>query len=182
MKDSGALGYALLGLLSGHPRSGYELRKIFASTPMGHYSDSPGSIYPALRRLREKRLIGIVRERHSNPRGRRRFAPTAKGRDALLRWITEPIDRESVTSKMAEIALRFSMTDFVGDRDAVRKLFAQFEEQLASYVIRLREIHATLGGPSSGRLALELGIRLHETYLQWARDALAQTNSHKEIA
>ena len=39
-----SLGYALLGLIHLQPQSGYGLRKVFESTPMGHYSWSPGAI------------------------------------------------------------------------------------------------------------------------------------------
>ena len=46
---------ALLGLLHGEARSGYALRKVFQDTPMLHFSDSPGSIYPALKRLERPR-------------------------------------------------------------------------------------------------------------------------------
>ena len=46
-----ALGYALIGLVQEDPRSGYALRKVFEDTPMGAFSSSPGSIYPALKKL-----------------------------------------------------------------------------------------------------------------------------------
>ena len=39
------LSYALLGLMQMEPRSGYALRKVFETTPLGGYSSSPGSIY-----------------------------------------------------------------------------------------------------------------------------------------
>jgi DNA-binding PadR family transcriptional regulator len=45
------LGYALLGLIRAEPRTGYALRMVFETTPMGSYSSSPGSIYPALKSL-----------------------------------------------------------------------------------------------------------------------------------
>lgn len=182
MADSGALGYALLGLLYPRPLSGYELRKIFATTPMRHYSDSPGSIYPALQKLRRKRLIAIARERAHNPRGRQRFMLTAKGRDALKRWIVQPIDRDMVESGIAEIVLRFSMSDYIDDVGTVRGLFAQFAQQLENYLAYLREVREKLERPSSGRLTMELGIRLYETHLQWATNALVQLDSGKEAA
>jgi Transcriptional regulator PadR-like family len=57
------LGYALMGLLQGKPSSGYELRKLFSSASMRTYSDSPGAIYPALRRLEHQSLIrGTIEE------------------------------------------------------------------------------------------------------------------------
>ena len=47
------LGFALLGLLHQKSASGYDLRKIFASTAMGTFSDSPGAIYPTLTMLED---------------------------------------------------------------------------------------------------------------------------------
>ena len=52
------LGYALLGLVAGEPQTGYALMKTFTTTPMGHYSGSPGAIYPALRRLEGAGQVG----------------------------------------------------------------------------------------------------------------------------
>ncbi|MBX2878146.1 MAG: PadR family transcriptional regulator, partial [Saprospiraceae bacterium] len=46
------LDYAIMGLLIGGPLSGYQIRQIFETSEMGNYSSSPGSIYPALKRLR----------------------------------------------------------------------------------------------------------------------------------
>src|SRR5260370_3518580 len=57
MQEISLLAYALLGLLRQQPRSGYDLRKIFANTPMGTFSDSPGAIYPALQRLEKHGLV-----------------------------------------------------------------------------------------------------------------------------
>jgi len=44
-------------LLWQSPRSGYDLRKFFSATPMMSFSDSPGAIYPALRRLEQRGFI-----------------------------------------------------------------------------------------------------------------------------
>ena len=51
------LSFALLGLIGMEPRSGYKLRKVFETTPLGNYSSSPGSIYPALRALEKAGLV-----------------------------------------------------------------------------------------------------------------------------
>ncbi len=48
------LRLAILGLVAMHPQSGYDLRKIFETTPMGNFSSSPGAIYPALKSLEKK--------------------------------------------------------------------------------------------------------------------------------
>ena len=50
------LEFALLGLVHDHqPCCGYDLRKVFAETPMGSFSDSPG------RRIYSKRSRGSKR-------------------------------------------------------------------------------------------------------------------------
>ena len=51
------LSLAVLGLIQQEPRSGYDLRKIFSTTPMGHFSTSPGAIYPALKRIEKSGWI-----------------------------------------------------------------------------------------------------------------------------
>src|SRR5689334_25154030 len=89
-----ALGYALLGLLNGKPASGYDLRKIFSSTSMRSYSDSPGAIYPALGRLEKQGLIRGTIEKGAGLRRRQVFNVTAKGLAELKKWIVRPITRD----------------------------------------------------------------------------------------
>lgn len=71
--DVSVLGYALLGLLQQQDRSGYDLRKIFSASPMTSFSDSPGSIYPALRRLEQQELVRSRIQERSGLRRRRLF-------------------------------------------------------------------------------------------------------------
>lgn len=54
------LGYVLLCEIRVQPRGGYALRRLFETTPLGIFSSSPGSIYPALRGLETRGLIRAV--------------------------------------------------------------------------------------------------------------------------
>ena len=49
--------HILLGLICTAPSSGYDLKRIFATTPMGLYQPSSGTLYPALRRLEQRGLV-----------------------------------------------------------------------------------------------------------------------------
>ncbi len=49
--------HILLGMICMVPSSGYDLKRIFAVTPMGIYQPSSGALYPALRRLEQKGLV-----------------------------------------------------------------------------------------------------------------------------
>ena len=80
MKTASTLEFALVGLLRQKVQSGYDLRKTFTETAMRHYSDSPGSIYPALKRLQAR---GWIEAEPKDSRGREAFHLSQEGVAAL---------------------------------------------------------------------------------------------------
>lgn len=172
--DTSVLGYALLGLLQQQDRSGYDLRKIFSATPMTSFSDSPGSIYPALRRLEQRGLVRSRIQERSGLRRRRLFHLTPAGVSELKRWQRQPIVRDDVIRGTAELVLRFSFMDgSLGPAESLHFLTA-LKAELAGYIPSLRAFldeHGK-GMPLSGRLALESGINGYECLLNWARNAI----------
>src|SRR5579872_6631577 len=169
-----ALGYALLGLLQ-QPSSGYDLRKVFSSTSLKSYSDSPGAIYPALARLEKAGLIRGTVEEGSGLRRRQVFRLTPKGLSELKQWITRPVTREDLVRGQQEIMLRFAFSETVLSPAASIHLLESLEIALKSYIGALREEFEVLKPmvPASGRLAFECGIRETECLLDWAHYALA---------
>jgi DNA-binding PadR family transcriptional regulator len=170
-----ALGYALLGLLNGKPASGYDLRKIFSSTSMKTYSDSPGAIYPALGRLERRGLIRGTIEEGAGMRRRQVFRVTAKGLSELKQWITRPITCEDMIGGQQEIMLRFAFSEMAIGPAAAVELLRSLEAAIQAYVTAL---HAELKAmpamlPTSGRLAFECGIRGNQALLDWTHYALA---------
>jgi DNA-binding PadR family transcriptional regulator len=168
------LGYALLGLLQ-QPSSGYALRKIFASTAMKTYSDSPGAIYPALRRLEQQGLIRGSIEESSGLRRRQVFRLTRTGSTALKKWINRPLVRPDVIRGLDEVMLRFAFSEQAVGAPGSVKLLKSLSTELRSYIPELRE-QLTVNKsamPTSGRLALESGLRSYECLLEWTKYALA---------
>jgi DNA-binding PadR family transcriptional regulator len=173
--DVSLLGYAVLGLLAQKESSGYDVRKTFALTPMQSFSDSPGAIYPALKRLEKGGLIRGTVERGSGLRQRKVFRLTAAGTDALKLWLRKPPTRDDVIRALDEMTLRFGFIDvFLGPDDS-RRFLEALERELTSYIPELREYLAVHQArlPLSARLALESGIRRYEAHLRWAQDARA---------
>ncbi len=176
VKDSAnsTLAFALLGLIGQEPRSGYDLRKSFSSTPMICFSDSPGAIYPALHRLEQRGLVrGHVSE-GSGLRRRRVFEMTARGRAEFRRWQTQPVMRNDVVRNLDALMLRFALMDQFARKGAALRFLKAFHKELAAFIPSLRMYlksnreHMT----QSGRLALESGIQNYETQLRWAKDAM----------
>ena len=177
------LGCALLGLLQQRPSSGYDLRKIFSTTAMTTYSDSPGAIYPALQRLQQRGFIRGSIESGSGMRRRQVFRLTAQGTAELRKWITRPVLRADVIRGLDEVMLRFAFSEQAVGPSASVRILESLQAELASYI---PDLHAQLGTgkatmPTSGRLAFESGIQGYECLLRWTKDAL-ETYALKNIA
>ena len=169
------LSYALLGLIWQKPSSGYDLRKFFSSTPIRSFSDSPGAIYPALRRLEGRKLIRSRIEKKGAKRQREVFEITSRGRLAFRRWQSQPITRDDIVHNADAIMMRFAFMDEFADRATKLRFLLLFRQQLAAYLTELRRyLKANRPFMSiSGRLALESGIQGYETLFRWTRSALA---------
>ncbi len=168
------LGYALLGLLNQQPSSGYDLRKVFAETAMGSFSDSPGAIYPALARLEKHGLIKGEVKNSGSLRRRRLFHLAPKGRDELVAWLRLPITRSDVMRGQDQLMLRFGfLGEALGNRAAVEFL-ESMRAEIASYLAELKAFfdanHKQMS--LSGKLALDSGIRGYDALLQWSEHAI----------
>jgi DNA-binding PadR family transcriptional regulator len=174
-QETSLLGYAMLGILQQQPLSGYDLRKIFAATPLMAFSDSPGAIYPALERLQQRGLIRGRIQKGSGLRQRRVFRLTPAGMGQLRLWLKRPVTRDEVVRGADALVLRFSFMDGGLSRAHSARFLKALEAELAAYIPTLRDfLKSQKGGmPVSGRLALESGVQGYEALLRWARQGQA---------
>jgi DNA-binding PadR family transcriptional regulator len=163
------LEYALLGLLAADDASGYALRKLFQDTPLGMYSDSPGSIYPALRRLETRRLIAA--RGAEGPRRLRVYTATARGRATLIRWLRSPLVIGDVTRGTEEVDLRLAFLSDHASPAVLRTFLQQYGAMLSAHARTLRAVRRTMGPhlSRSSHLALDLGITSIEARAAWCR-------------
>jgi len=170
-----SLGYALLGLLQQNPSSGYDLRKIFSSSSMRTYSDSPGAIYPALARLQKQALVRGTIEDGNGLRRRQLFHITARGLAELKKWITQPIAPEDLTRGFEQIMLRFAFSENAAGPTASLQLLQSLREALKVHIASLHTEYEASHKlmPTSGRLAFESGMHTTEHFLQWTDYAIA---------
>ncbi len=180
MTSASTLEMALTGLIKYKPQSGYDLRKTFATTAMRHYSDSPGSIYPALRRLEGRGWIAAearTQGEEENRRGRQVFRLTDEGGEALIEWLGRPVTRDDAVFRMPELMLRFAFMDSNVPRSTALRFLEEFEQMLGSYAAELRADFARMAAAmpvNTGLLAFQSGIEGIEAQLNWARQARAR--------
>lgn len=87
----------LLKLIADQPRHGYDLIKAIEDHSGGHYSPSPGVIYPALAMLADE---GLIAEQKSEDQ-RRKFAIAPEG-EAVLAEAAEQV--ETLMERLAALA------------------------------------------------------------------------------
>jgi DNA-binding PadR family transcriptional regulator len=171
MKTASTLEFALVGLLRQKVQSGYDLRKTFSETAMRHYSDSPGSIYPALKRLQAR---GWIEAEPKDSRGREAFHFSQEGVAALVEWLSRDLTREDVVFRVPELMLRFAFMDGNVPRSTPIRFLEQFEHEFGIYVAELRakfERDSFKKPVHTGLLAFQHGVEGMEAQLSWAREA-----------
>jgi DNA-binding PadR family transcriptional regulator len=171
MKNISTLEFALMGLLRQKAQSGYDLRKTFTETAMRHYSDSPGSIYPALRRLARR---GLIEAEPKDRRGREVFHMTVEGVSIFLEWLGREVTRDAVMLGLKELMLRFAFMDGNVPRSTAIRFLEQFEREFEAYVGELRakfERDSYMKPAHTGLLAFQSGVEGMEAQLSWARKA-----------
>ena len=158
------------------PQTGYDLRKLFATTPMGHYSSSPGAIYPALKRLERAKLIEGEVADGDTLRPKRVYTATPLGIETLRDWVSQIIVKDDLVHKDAELMLRFALMGSVVDNETTRRFLEQMSKVLDEYIPELEQVLAAMpeGGPPHGRLALSSGIEAYKARRKWARKAIKE--------
>ena len=167
------LDFAILGLIQDQPLSGYRIRKLFEETALGNYSSSPGTIYPALKRLER---LGLVGKRVISGTKKSHFQITAKGISILKKWFVKPIEKEDVEKKIDELLLRFAFMETLVEKERKIIFLTSFKDRLKIYIKELKKYYAQEANemPLHGKLALQHGIDSAGVTLHWCKKALVK--------
>jgi DNA-binding PadR family transcriptional regulator len=170
------LSLAILGLISQRPLTGYDLRKVFLTTPLGHFSSSPGAIYPALKRIEEAGWIRSVAAEGQTRRQRVLYEITDRGLGVLRQRLSQPVTSEDVIWRMDDLMLRFAFMDGLIGRAATVRFLEDFAARIDAHVADLRRYFEGAKDilPVCGKLAMANGLQNYETNAQWARQAITE--------
>ncbi len=183
--------FAILGLLSWQPMSGYDLKKMIDMGLQHFWNESYGQLYPTLEQLVADGHTTCKKDAGSGGRSRHVYAITAKGRREFLTWLREPTAPARIRS---EPQLKFFLTGRLPAAEGIRlveEYRGQLQEQYDRYVdsekvlrqavrsgILPEEIAGLAGGPGESNqpltllLSLRHGVLLVEARLAWCDEAL----------
>jgi len=176
-----SLELAIIGLVHLEPTTGYDLCKRFESTPMGHFSSSPGAVYPALRRLEKQGVIAGQVQRASSLRPRKVYSTTRDGKRLLTERVTAPVTDEDLMWDMEDLLLRFSFMGHVAGATETRRFLGDLADkadarvrELESHLRAMKAAGTPAGVLPTGRLALAYGTESYRGLARWARKALKE--------
>jgi DNA-binding PadR family transcriptional regulator len=170
------LTLAILGLISQRPMTGYDLRKVFAATPMGHFSSSPGAIYPALQRLENSGLLKGTVEGRDTLRPKRVYTLTETGKEALRQRLEKTVTQDDVIWHMDDLVLRFAFMGDILGREKTLQYLKQLLMHVENYIPSLQEHLNTAREAESpyGAFAMEHGIEVYQAYARWTKHVIAR--------
>jgi len=140
---------------------------VFEMTPMGNYSSSPGSIYPALKGLEKQGLIT------AEAAGKRKSVLhiTPEGRRIFDEWLIATVGMEE---GIDTALLRFAFLNDHPDRQITLNFLNAFNTVMAGRASGLRNWltgEEAQAMPLQARLAVQHGQRSLEASAQWASEA-----------
>lgn len=175
MSASNTTQYAILGLLTIEPMSGYGLRKNVRESLNYFWAESNGQIYPTLRKLVADGLIAPVATQPAGRRTRQKYALTPAGRRRLKEWLAKPPHLQPPRN---ELLLKL----FLGrsaPKGAIAEHVARFKRQYEELQNMFKGLRASLQTEHAGSpdlkywiLCLDHGIRLRRAQIDWCNSAL----------
>jgi PadR family transcriptional regulator, regulatory protein AphA len=167
--------YALLGLLTIAPMSGYGLGQTVRAS-VGHiWSESYGQIYPNLKKLAAAGLVTSKTEKQKGKPDRHIYSITKRGRDQLIEWLGVPPQPEVPRN---ELLLKL----FFGSQIPAPILIAYIERMIVEHHTLLEKFtrieheeiarHKSRPEAPFWRMSARYGQLEMEAHLQWAEETL----------
>jgi PadR family transcriptional regulator, regulatory protein AphA len=173
--------HAMLGFLSWRSFSGYELKKLFASSIAFYWSGNNNQIYKTLIEMNHEGFVDVEVQQQENHPAKKMYAITETGRMELRKWIlSDPELPQLRNSFLIQLAWADSL-----DNAEIRGLLAKYEEEVGNQLLMFRE-QERRGLINPSRTAREAYLwkmissnweRYYENEIKWVqslRDGLAE--------
>jgi len=165
--------YAVLGILTYMPLSGYDIRRLYERSLGNFWSESYGHIYPILKQLVDQGLATCEDDLSEGRRARKVYTITAQGREEMHRWLKAPAGAHK---ERMEVLLKVFLGWETGCDDAIAHVgrFRSEHEALLAKYAGYAEGMAAEGAPGSPYwlLTVRCGQRMSAAMIDWCDEAL----------
>lgn len=168
--------YAILGMLSKRPMSGYDIKKAIENSVANFWSESYGQIYPILKQLADAGLTTSHTEKQEGKPERYVYTLTNKGREELLHWLTEPaehaVERNELLLKLF-FGHEVPVTTSIEHVRQFRAIMAALLEKYTGIIAYLDEHCTDSPDMLYSRITVSYGLHRARALLQWCDETIA---------
>ncbi len=180
--------YALLGMLTYKPMSGYDMKKM-SDHSIGHFwNENYGNIYPVLKTMEAEGLVVMSREGGEDSPAKKVYTITQQGRKEFESWLKRPAlssklrdelllqiffgqwtDRSVIVEKLnAEDARCAAVIEVL---EGIRAHMDSGESMDPDYPVNVREI--MIRGRPYWRSTVEFGLNYYTGIRKWCAETIA---------
>lgn len=169
--------YAMLGMLSLKPMSGYDIKKNIERGIGSFWNESFSQIYPILRQLTNEGLATVSVEEQIGKPNRNVYTITPQGREELKEWLDEPIIGQY--PMRIELLLKLFFAHNVSPNVMITHV-ESFQTQMASTLIEYQEVEANLIKKLDSKnesihyqyMTLKFGIYFCDAAIKWCEQVI----------
>ena len=161
--------YIVLGMVQDEALTGYDVKKWIESGIGNFYKASYGNLYPALKRLTDKKFV-TMDEQSQGGREKKYYKATKLGKKAFMEWLSMPFDFTlGASALLAKVYFFGQLPEEVRNQ--------QLQEYEIHYLQSLRKLMAMEKSLSSEGVetdyfmqsTLYFGIKNTQTAIEWFR-------------
>lgn len=176
--------YAILGILSFGPHSGYDIKKKIETSTGDFWSESYGQIYPILKRFVDEGLATQSIKPQVGKPDRHVYMLTEKGLKELQHWLTEPVEPHVDRIELLLKLFFGQQTTVVENIRHVEQFQQQQQQLLQKYQAIAQEVKANDTDDLHGIYWLMTNsYKLHTTQalIAWSEETLVKLKQMAEL-
>jgi PadR family transcriptional regulator AphA len=170
-----SLPYTLLGFLCRGPHSGYDLKRMLDSSTQFFWHAELAQIYPALKELEKKSQVKSEVFPQDGKPDKKVYAITPTGREALLAWLSEPLDETPPIKSPVLLKMFFlenlpreqALTQLCRQLSAQQARLKHFRQETVRQIEALDAAPDSPGGARLWELIRQFGELQAQTSIRW---------------
>jgi len=169
--------YAILGMLSFKPMSGYDMKKAFDESVAHFWNENYGHIYPVLKRLEHGGLVTKETVSTQGKPSRYVYSITEKGTRHLVDWLLLPAERPTLR---IELLLKLFFGHLLPPQNLIEKIEEELKfckqilrrfDEIEQHVSEMRN-KSEFQGVRYGLISLRYGQHYYSAVQDWCEETI----------
>lgn len=130
------IDYAILGLLSWKPLTGYDVKRVMQDSPFLYWSGNNNQIYKALTKLLEKGFVTNEIQYQESAPNKKIYSITESGLSELIRWVTS--EEPEIPEYKKNFLIQLSWAGRL-ESEKIDELLAKYEKTMTQQLAMRKE-------------------------------------------